>query len=206
MLRATLTVLLLDAGLAAGAYGIVRVAGGSVLVALVVGAVVSLARAGWVTARSGTVDLFAIFMVGIFTVGLALSLWSGSPRFLLVKESFGTGAAGLAFVLTCLHGRPLAFYASQRIAAPTPADRAGWDQLWAGEPVFRRRFRVMSLVIGGALLAEALARVVLVFLVPADVVVGVSAIMVPAVLTAVSFWAVGYGRRNEAAIEASHRS
>ena len=68
---------------------------------------------------------------------------------------FVAAAAGLAFVVTCLRGKPLAYYASQRVAAPTDAERSEWSGFWATEPVFRRRFRVMSLVIGGALLADA---------------------------------------------------
>lgn len=205
MLRSILVGLSLDTGLPVAAYGLVRILGASVLAALVVGAVVSFARAAWITARRREVDPLALFMIGIFVVGLLLSLWSGSPRFLLVKESFGTGAAGLAFLLTCLRGKPLAYYASQRVAAPTAAERAEWAQLWLTEPVFRRRFVTMSSVIGGALVAEAAVRVALVFILPADVMVVVSAVLAATVLTAVSVWALGYGLRTEAAVERSHQ-
>ena len=108
MLRATIVNLVWDAGLSVLVYVGFRLAGASPFVALVAGAVVALARAGWVLARRREVDPFALFMVGIYVVGLATSFLTGSPRFLLAKESFGTAAAGLAFVLTCLRGKPLA--------------------------------------------------------------------------------------------------
>ncbi len=205
LVSATVVTLFLDAGLSVIAYGVARLAGASPFTALVVGALVALARAVWVLVRRRQVDPFALFMVGIYVVGLLTSFFTGSPEFLLVKESFGTGAAGLAFVLTCLRGKPLAYHASARIAAPTAEERTEWEQLWATEPVFRRRFVVMSLVIGGALLAEAAVRIPFVYLVPIDVMAVVSPILTPVVITVVSIWAVHYGTATQAAVAASHR-
>ena len=205
LVGATVVTLFLDAGLSVLAYGIARLAGASPFLALVVGALVALGRALWVLVRRRQVDPFALFMVGIYVVGLATSFFTGSPRFLLVKESFGTGAAGLAFVLTCLRGKPLAYHASARIAAPTQEERAEWEQLWATEPIFRHRFVVMSLVIGGALLAEAAVRIPFVYVLPIDVMAVVSPILTPVVITLVSIWAVHYGTATEAAVTASHQ-
>ncbi len=204
LMRATVTTLFLDAGLSVLAYAGFRLAGASPFTALVAGAVVALARAGWVLARRREVDPFALFMVGIYVAGLATSFVTGSPRFLLVKESFGTAAAGLAFVLTCLRGKPLAFHASARVAAADPHERAEWEQLWVTEPVFRHRFVVMSLVIGGVLLAEAAVRIPFVFLLPVDVMAVVSPILTPVVITLTSVWAVRYGTGTEAAVKAAH--
>lgn len=204
MMRATVVTLFLDAGLSVLAYVAFRVAGASPFSALVAGAVVALARAGWVLARRRQVDPFALFMVGIYVVGLALSFLSGSPRFLLVKESFGTAVAGLAFVLTCLRGKPLAYHASARVAAPTPEERAEWEVLWTTEPTFRHRFVVMSLVIGGALLAEAAVRIPFVFVLPIDVMAVVSPVLSPVVLTLVCVWAVHYGQRTPEVLRAEH--
>ena len=204
MMRATVVTLFLDAGLSVLAYAAFRLGGASPFAALVAGAVVALARAVWVLVRRRELDPFALFMVGIYVVGLVTSLGTGSPRFLLVKESFGTAAAGLAFVLTCLRGKPLAFHASARIAAADPRERAEWEVLWTTEPVFRRRFLVMSLVIGGALLAEALVRIPFVFVLPVDVMAVVSPVLTPVVITLVAVWAVHYGAGTEAAVRASH--
>lgn len=204
MIRSLVVGLFLDAGLSVAAYGLARAFGASVFVALLAGAVVAGVRAVWVIIRRHEVDPFAVFMVGIFAVGLGLSLWSGSPRFLLVKESFGTGAAGLAFILTCLRGKPLAYYSSQRVAAPTAEERTAWDQLWVSEPVFRRRFKIMSLVIGGALVLEAGVRIALVFVLSPDAMVVISSVMAPVVLTLVCVWAVHYGTRTEEVLDELH--
>lgn len=205
LVGATVVTLFLDAGLSVIAYGVARLAGASPFTALVVGALVALGRAVWVLVRRRQVDPFALFMVGIYVVGLATSFFTGSPRFLLVKESFGTGAAGLAFVLTCLRGKPLAYHASARVAAPTAEERAEWEQLWVTEPVFRHRFVVMSLVIGGALLVEAAVRIPFVYILPIDVMAVVSPVVTPVVITAVAVWAVHYGTATEAAVAASHQ-
>lgn len=204
MLKSLLVGLFLDAGLSVAAYGVVRAFGYSVFIALLAGALAAGLRAAWVIIKRREIDPFALFMVGIFAVGLGLSVWSGSPRFLLVKESFGTGIAGLAFILTCLRGKPLAYYASQRVAAPTMHERTEWDGLWATEPVFRQRFMIMSLVIGGALVIEAGTRIALVFVLSPDAMVVVSSVMAPAVLTLVCVWAVHYGARTEQVITQSH--
>jgi hypothetical protein len=206
LLGATVVTLFLDAGLSVVGYGVARLAGATPFLALVVGALVALGRAGWVLLRRREVDPFALFMVGIYVVGLVTSFFTGSPRFLLVKESFGTGAAGLAFLLTCLRGKPLAYHASARVAAPTPEERAEWEELWTTEPTFRRRFVVMSAVIGGVLLVEALVRVPFVYVLPVDVMAVVSPVLTPVVITLVCVWAVHYGQRTPEVLRAEHEA
>jgi hypothetical protein len=159
-----------------------------------------------VVVRERKIDPFAVFMMGIFAIGLVLSLVTGSPRFLLVKESFGTGAAGLAFVLTCLRGKPLAYHASQRVAAPTVEERDAWARLWETEPIFRQRFRTMSLVIGGALLVEALVRIPMIYVLPIDAMAVLSPILTPVVITLTAVWAMHYGSATEEVVAKAHQA
>lgn len=198
--------LFLDAGLAILAYGVARLLGYSPFVGLIAGTVVAGLRVVWVVVRQRKIDPFAVFMMGIFALGLVLSLVTGSPRFLLAKESFGTGAAGLAFVLTCLRGKPLAYHASQRVAAPTVEERDAWARMWTAQPIFRSRFRTMSLVIGGALLVEAVVRVPLIYVLPIDVMAVLSPVLTPVVITLTSIWAVHYGSATELAIAKAHQA
>jgi hypothetical protein len=58
-----------------------------------------------VAIRERTLNLFATVMLIVFGLGLLLTFVSGDPRFLLVKESFVTGAAGIAFLVTAAVGR-----------------------------------------------------------------------------------------------------
>ncbi len=202
MLVAIMVNLFLDAGLSVIAYGVARLLGATPFLALIIGALVAGTRAVYVIIRRREADPFALFMVGIFVVGLLLSFVTGSPRFLLVKESFGTGAAGLAFLLTCLVGKPLAYHASQRVAAPTVEDRDEWQQLWVTRPTFRRRFRIMSVVIGVVLVVEALVRIPLIFVLPVDVMAVLSPILTPVAITLTSIWAIRYGTATEQVLAA----
>lgn len=206
MIGALMVNLFLDAGLAILAYAAARLLGYSPFVALIAGTVVAGLRVVWVVVRERKVDPFAVFMMGIFAIGLVLSLVTGSARFLLVKESFGTGAAGLAFVLTCLRGKPLAYHASQRVAAPTVEERDAWARLWQTEPIFRQRFRTMSLVIGGALLVEALVRIPMIYVLPIDAMAVLSPILTPVVITLASIWAVHYGTATEDVLAEAHQA
>ena len=103
-----------------------------------------------------------------------------------------------------MRGKPLAYHAAQRVAAPTVQEREKWAQLWQAEPIFRHRFRTMSLVIGGALLVEALVRIPLIFVLPIDVMAVLSPLFTPVVVTLTSIWAVHYGSATEAVVARAH--
>src|SRR5262245_62016267 len=92
-LVAILRSLLWDVGLSLAAYFVAHRLGASDYVALLAGSVAALARMLYVAARARKFDMFAAVMLGVFLVGLGLSFLTGSPKFLLVKESFGTGIA-----------------------------------------------------------------------------------------------------------------
>ena len=54
--------------------------------------------------RDRRLNPFATVMLLVFGIGLALAFVSGDPRFLLLKDSFVTGAVGLTFLVTALRG------------------------------------------------------------------------------------------------------
>ena len=82
--------------------------------ALLASALVAGLRLGWGAVRQRSLNPFATVMLLVFGIGLALTFVSGDPRFLLVKESFVTGAVGLTFLVTALRGRrPLTLAAQQ---------------------------------------------------------------------------------------------
>lgn len=205
VVRAIVVGLLLDAGLSYAAYVTARLLGATVVTALLVGAGVSVARVVWGMARSRRVEGFAVFMAALFAASAVVSLIGGDTTFMLAKESFVTGAAGMAFLITARFGKPLSLVAAQKVAAPSAAERAEWDALWVSEPIFKARFRRISMVVGAALLLEALTRIVLVYTLPADTVVSLSGVLFFGVVTAASIWAVRYARGTQQAIDAAHR-
>ncbi|MET9021145.1 VC0807 family protein [Actinopolymorpha sp. NPDC004070] len=177
------------------AYYACRALGASPYVSLLAGTLVAGVRVAYVAIRARTFDAFAAFMVAIFGFGLVMSLVTGDARFLLVKESFGTGAAGLAFLGSCFVGRPLIFYAARRFSARTVAARAGWEEMWHSSPGFRRTFFVLSAGWGAGLLVEAAVRVVLVYLLPVDVMAGLSSVLGIAGFVVLLTWNMWYIRR-----------
>ncbi|MFI5914604.1 VC0807 family protein [Dactylosporangium sp. NPDC051541] len=195
---AILKSLLWDVGLSLGAYFVAHWLGASDYVALLCGSVAALARVLWVAARTRTFDVFAAVMLGVFLVGLGLSFLTGSAKFLLVKESFGTGLAGLAFVVSCFVGRPLIYHAALRMQEGDPARAAEFDQRWRDQPGFRRTFRVMSATWGVGLLFDAIVRIPLVLSLATSTAVTVSTVLFVTTMVLLSLWTVRYARRAQA--------
>jgi hypothetical protein len=78
---------------------------------------------------------------------------------------------GLVFLISARGRRPLTLAAQQSFLPARAAELAGQ---YADSPRVRRGHRVASIVWGAGLLTEAVVRVVLVYLLPIDVMVGVS--------------------------------
>jgi hypothetical protein len=187
-----IALLLWDAGLPLAAYYGLRLAGQSETVALLAGAVLAALRIGWVAARHRKFDGVAALLTAVLAVGLVLSSVSGDARFLLVKESFGTAAAAVVLLVTARRD-PLILVAVR--AGSNEQKRAEIDRLCAHVPEFRRSFVLMSVVWGIALLAEAALRVPLVYLLSADVVAGLSVVLLLAVIGLLSAWTAWYAGR-----------
>ncbi|MER7275475.1 VC0807 family protein [Dactylosporangium sp. NPDC000244] len=156
------------------------------------------ARILWVATRARRFDVFAAVMLGVFLVGLGLSFLTGSPKFLLIKESFGTGIAGLAFVVSCFVGRPLIYHAALRMQEGDPAKAAEFEQKWRDLPGFRRSFRVMSATWGAGLLFDAAARIPLVLALSTSAAVTASTVLFIATMVILAAWQVRYIRRIQA--------
>lgn len=197
---AILKSLVLDVGVPTLAYFVAHWLGASDFVALLAGSVIALLRTLFVAARERKFQLFSAVMVGVFTVGIALSFLTGDERFLLAKESAGTGVAGLAFLGSCVIGRPLIYYAALRMQ---PGKEAEFEQRWREHEGFRRTFTVLSLVWGVGLLFEALLRIPLVFLLPVEVMVTVSTVMIIAAFVLLAVWTRWYVGRRQARFAAA---
>jgi hypothetical protein len=197
-LLAILKSLLWDVGLSLAAYFVAHWLGASDYVALLAGSLVALARMLWVAVRARKFDMLAAVMLGVFVVGLGLSFVTGSPKFLLVKESFGTGIAGLAFIGSCFIGRPLIYHAALRMQEGDPARAADFDQKWRDVPQFRRVFRVMSVVWGAGLLFDAVARIPLVLALSTSTAVTASTALFIATNVLLALWTVRYVKAAQA--------
>lgn len=195
---AILRSLLWDVGLSLAAYFVAHWLGADDYVALLAGSVVALARVLYVAARSRKFDIFAAVMLGVFLVGLGLSFLTGDAKFLLIKESFATGIAGLAFIVSCFVGRPLIYHAALRMQEGDPARAAEFERKWSDLPEFRHNFRIMSTVWGAGLLFDAVARIPLVLTLSTSAAVGASTALFIATMVLLSLWNVRFVKRIQA--------
>jgi hypothetical protein len=108
---------------------------------------------------------------------------------LLLKDSATTAMIGAVFLVSLLSERPLTLSAAQTWR-PRQARRLA--ELYKGEPAAWRAFRASALGWGIGFLGEAVLRVPLVFLLPVDVMVGLSTAMMIAAMAGLAVWNAAY--------------
>lgn len=188
--------LLVDVAVPTGAYYVLHSLGANDFAALTAGGVASglLAVAGII--RNRRIDGFAVFILALFSVGMLTTLLTGDVRFLLAKESFGTGVAGLVLLATTPMHRPLTFYTGRRFVCGGDRQREQWwERMHETRPAFRRVIRNMGFLWGLGLLTEAAVRVVLAYTLPVPTVVALSNVLQIAVFAALIAVSSLYGRR-----------
>lgn len=125
--------------------------------------------------RERKLDGFAVFVLGLFAVGVALAFVTGDARFLLAKDSFGFGLAGLVCLASCLVGKPFTYHSGRRFATGGAAERiAEWDRKYATNPAFRATLTRVSLLWGTGLVLGAALCIALVYRLPVSVMVTVN--------------------------------
>jgi hypothetical protein len=161
-----------DVGLPVAAYYALHLAGATDWVALLAATGVAAARTLWGVVRHRTLNQFATVMLLVYGIGLLLAFVSGDPRMLLLKSSLVTAAVGAVFLGTAVRGRrPLTLSAAQSFM---PARSEALTEMYDGDLDVRRAFRLTSAVWGVGLVAEAVLRLPLVFLLPVEIGVGAS--------------------------------
>lgn len=176
--RGLLVTLLTDLVLPVVLYYLLRGAGLDVYLSLLVSAAIPLAIGVVRLVTTRRVDGLALYGVTVLVLGTAVSLISGSPRFLLAREGWLTGVTGLWFLASVRLGRrPLAFLYSRPFLERRLTRRGvpgDWDRLWARLPRFRRIWRVATVLWGLGLLADAAVRVLMAYSLPVDAVPALS--------------------------------
>jgi hypothetical protein len=167
--------------------------------AYAVAAIFPLAEIGW-EARVGRIGLLPAISLVAIVAGLALAFVTGDARFAILKDSVFTFVFGLVFLGSLAAPRPLIFRLNQDLAADDAA-RAGFAAIWE-RPAGRRAFRLMTLVWGVGLVAEALARVVLVLALPLGTAAALSPVLPVIVLGGLTLWTVRYARARRRAAAA----
>ena len=146
-------------------------------------------------ARKGQVDIIAGIALLSIVVSIILIVFGGSPRLLLIRESYFTGAFGLAYLVSLLFPRPLGFYFARHfVTGNVPEKVANFNNLWQ-YPGFRYAMRLTTLVWGIVFVLEVTVRTYLVF----TLTIAQSVVILPFVWYAafggVMLWTLLYSRR-----------
>lgn len=108
-------------------------------------------------------DVFAVFMLISFILGIMMVSIGGSERLLLIRESLVTGILGIIFLASLLFPKPLIFYFALRFTVgDDPHQASAFADNWQ-YAYFRFALRLITIVWGLALIGEAAARSILVF-------------------------------------------
>jgi len=190
--------LILELALPLGGYYGLRAAGISMWLALAIGSLLTLPWLVHGMVRSRRIDLTAMFTLTMLLMGAAMSVITGDPRLLLVRDSW-IGALLGAWILATLPTRRPFIMATSRAIVVAKIGEAGadaWEARWDQEPDFRRHIRVLTAIWGVALAGDAIIRVVLAYSLPVDAVPGVSTAQWLVILACLLVFHTRYVTRN----------
>lgn len=146
--------------------------------------------------RQRHLDTTAVFVIVAMVLSLVVALFTGDARALLARESWITGALGLWMLVSLAMARPFMLDIAIKISPPGVARR--YDQLWRDNPVFQRWMRVASLAWGTAFVTDALAQVIMAYVLPIDVVPMLSVLLLVGMLVVAQGGVMLFGWRSGA--------
>lgn len=167
----------------------------SELTALIFATAFPLLKSTYGLIRRREVDPVAvIILLGIVTSILALFV-GGDPRILLIRESFFTGAFGVACLISLIFPRPIMFYFGRFfMAGKDPQKRETFNARWQ-IPAVRRGIQLMTLVWGVVYVGEFLVRIIMVYSLPTPVVLIVSPFIIGFATIFTIVWTFWYAKK-----------
>jgi hypothetical protein len=185
-----LSPIVLDVAVPVAVYYLLSGLGVGTTAALLTGGLVPFARSVRSILRAGTEDHLALMMAALFVASLVLVAFTGSPKFMLAKESMGTAVAGLWCLGSAWAARPMTFYTARPLLTKgRPVALRCWDSLAEGSSAFRSIQRRLAIFWGIGLLVEAAVRIGIVARYPvhtAAALVNIAAVTIVAALCVVS--------------------
>ncbi|OKI97223.1 hypothetical protein AMK19_32300 [Kitasatospora sp. CB01950] len=148
--------------------------------------------------RNRRLDAMPVFALLLIGVGALLSAVTGSPRVLLVRDSWVFGVIGLWILGSLLTRRPWALGAARTVVAAKigPVGADAWTGQWDYDPTFRRHIRLLTLLWGTGFTLDALIRVAFAMTLPLGAVPLVNALQWLVVLGAMIGLHTWYVKRN----------
>jgi hypothetical protein len=167
----------------------------SELVALALATTYPALRSLFSLTRSRKFDpVSLVVLAGIATSVLVLVI-GGGPRILLIRESLFTGIFGVVCFVSLLFPRPIMFYFGRYFMSGGDRQKgARFDTSWQ-LPELRFGHRLITTVWGVVYVGEFLARVIMVYTLPAALVLLISPILMGSATLLTIIWTFRYGRR-----------
>ncbi|MGC4879774.1 VC0807 family protein [Micromonospora sp. DT43] len=196
--RALVGRVVVDAVLPLVVYYVLRALGADVLAATLAAGAVPAANAALVAARSRRVDVAGLVVVSLFVAGGALSVVTGDARLLYIKDGWLTGLLGAWVLLSLAMKRPFMLHLGTVIATAKVGDAgaAAWQRRWIDDPVFRRRLRLVSVVVGVVLMLDAVVRIAIASVIDLDAVATVTNVQYVVMLAGLLSWFFWYTARH----------
>ncbi|MFI6996886.1 VC0807 family protein [Nocardia sp. NPDC050175] len=185
--RHLLRQLIVDLVLPLGGYYALRAAGVNPWLALIAPSLLIAGIVAYHAIRERRVEAFALFTLSMIVVGTLMTLVTGDPRTLLVRDSWIFGVLGLWMLGSLLTQRPFMRTASRALVTAKIGEEGyrRWDARWDNDSRFRSNLRVLTAVWGTAFTLDAVVRVLLAYTLPIDAIPLVSTLQWLVVLGAV---------------------
>jgi intracellular septation protein A len=170
--------LVLDVAVPVGSYYVARAAGCDLFAALIISSALPLVRTVAALVRGQKLDGLALVVVAVNAVSLAISFWSGNPRFMLAKDGAVTSVLGIAILASVLARRPL-MTAGMRpfVTRGHAVKETAFGRLLDTSVRFRQLEARFSVIWACAFLAECAARVTVAVILPVNTVVWLSTVL-----------------------------
>jgi hypothetical protein len=127
------------------------------------------------------IDVVGIIVIVGLLAGIAGVCMGGSQRLLLLRESFVSGAIGLALFISPIFPKPIGYYVLRSFMAENEISVTPFDTLWE-KPFFRRTVRFGTFFWGLLLLTEFGLRVFFALMLPVVFALAVAPIILNALL------------------------
>ncbi len=198
MVIGLLVTVVFDVGLSITVFSVAKNMGASDVTAYLYSAVGPLLGMAVEFIRHRRIDIVGVVILAIIVLSVAVTvIGSDDPTVLLLKDSALTGGLGVLILasLTPLFPRPLMYYMGRKFATDgTEAGVAWWSSLWQ-YPSFRHSQRVITAAWGVGYLAEAVAKVAWVLLLPFDTAYLLNQVVPLAVTVVLMGWTIWYANR-----------
>ncbi|MEU9098621.1 VC0807 family protein [Streptomyces sp. NPDC048361] len=168
--RRLIAQLLFELVLPLGSYYGLRALGAGQWLSMIVGGALLLPWIAYGMVRQRRVEAMAVFTLSLVVAGTLLSLITGSPRALMIRDSWLTATIGLWVLGTLVTRRPFMMSAARGIVIAKVGEEglAVWEARWDAEPEFRYHLRVITAIWGSVFLLDSVLRVVLAYTISVD--------------------------------------